>query len=260
MHADYHSFFVNHWKRNDNDFLLGRHSFRQQILSWNRNIFGNLEKQKRRIFKRLDGIQKSLSIRFSSLFSFIEIDLLNELNHIHKVERTISAQKAGIDWHRYSDFNTKYFHIIAKTKKFRGKIQALVDNLGALISDQSILKHMGRNFFPDLFSTSLIQSSLFSVSNSPSLLTFEDSLALQKLPSIDEVRATLFAMAPLKCPGPNGLHLIFFKEHWEDLHPFIFSFVTNCFVASSIRFSINHSYLSLIPKKRFLKVLKISYL
>lgn len=45
------------------------------------------------------------------------------------MERVIWAQKAGINWRKFSDWNTKYFHTLEKVKKSRSKILCLKDEM-----------------------------------------------------------------------------------------------------------------------------------
>lgn len=99
------------------DFLVGRNVSINNVKSWNTNIFGNLALIKKRLLKRIDGIQISLA-KYSSRFIFnLEKEFLLELHHIYQMERIIWAQKAGINWRKYADWNTKYFYTLAKIKK-----------------------------------------------------------------------------------------------------------------------------------------------
>ncbi|XP_021722045.1 uncharacterized protein LOC110689588 [Chenopodium quinoa] len=124
QHDRFKYFFVSHWKATDQcqPLLIGRNKFLSSIPYWNTNVFGNLNMQKKILLARLNGIQLSLANRYSRFLVNLEYDLIHELNLIYKKERVIWAKKAGINWSKFGDFNTKYFHTLAKARKSRGKI------------------------------------------------------------------------------------------------------------------------------------------
>lgn len=113
LHDDFKSFFVNHWSQHDNNFLLGQNSLHKSISSWNTNIFGNLTKQGKIILKRLDGIQYFLAYRPFVFLSNLESTFFLGLNRIHKIKRFVWAQKAGLDWRKFLDYNNKYLSYLS---------------------------------------------------------------------------------------------------------------------------------------------------
>uniref|UniRef100_A0A803LLL4 Uncharacterized protein n=1 Tax=Chenopodium quinoa TaxID=63459 RepID=A0A803LLL4_CHEQI len=48
-------------------------------------------------------------------------------------------------------------------------------------------------------------------------ISSEDLSFLSNGVSVLEIRNALFSMAPIKCPGPDGIQHIFFQEHWNVL-------------------------------------------
>ena len=130
-HPDFHSFFINNWTQPPVDFLQGSINFSSSISHWNQNVFGNIIKKKRKLLARINGIQNFLASKNSIFLSNLEKDLLSQLNNVLNIERIIWAQKAGIDWRKHMDYNTKYFHIIAKIKK--PKIRSFVFLMSSII-------------------------------------------------------------------------------------------------------------------------------
>ncbi|XP_048491336.1 uncharacterized protein LOC125492674 [Beta vulgaris subsp. vulgaris] len=248
-HPDFKKFFINNWLNSPVDFLAGRDNFLNNIKSWDCRIFGNLFQKKKRIYARLNGIQIALARCNSSFLSNLEIQLLNDLNEIHLIETRVWAQKAGFDWQRSGDLNTRYFHVLAKIKKSKGKIHALQDSRGVWVYDDSTLKNMARLAFMDILSTKHSSSLLNSSFISPVALASEDALSLGKLVSLEELSHVIKSMSPIKSPGPDEIQPVFYQQYWEDLHEPIVSFVNKCLVEGRIPESINKSYLCLIPKK-----------
>ncbi|XP_056698546.1 uncharacterized protein [Spinacia oleracea] len=247
-HPNFSDYFVQNWKPPNNDFLNGRNCFLNTISSWNHNIFGNLNKQKRIIIARIEGIQIALSNKYSRFLINLEADLLANLNDIYKKERIIWAQKAGINWRKYADYNTKYFHTIAKIKKSKGKILTLKNDQNEWVTDQLLLKNMASSYFQCLFTSQHIQGNFIFNKKSNLKLTEEEIKDLSIMISIEEVRHNLFFMDPIKTPGPDGIQPIFFQKHWNDLGATIYDFCVSCFRSCSIPKEINKSYIALIPK------------
>ena len=55
-------------------------------------------------------------------------------------------------------------------------------------------------------------------------------------------------MAPLKAPGPNGMPPLFFQTYWTDVSMDVTHAVLSCLNSCSILKSINHTFITLIPK------------
>ena len=55
-------------------------------------------------------------------------------------------------------------------------------------------------------------------------------------------------MSPLKAPGPNGMPPLFFQTYWTDVSMDVTHVVLSCLNSCSILKSINHTFITLIPK------------
>ena len=55
-------------------------------------------------------------------------------------------------------------------------------------------------------------------------------------------------MAPLKAPGPDGMPPLFFQIYWLDIGMDITKAVLSSLNSGSLLKSINHTFISLIPK------------
>lgn len=115
------------------------------------HIFGNIKKKKNNILARINGIQVALSRKYSRFLVNLEAELIQELNDIYRKERVIWAQKSGLDWRKYADYNTKYFHTIAKIKKSRGQILTLKNEQNVWITNKQDFKNLATNYFQSLF-------------------------------------------------------------------------------------------------------------
>ena len=55
-------------------------------------------------------------------------------------------------------------------------------------------------------------------------------------------------MAPLKAPGSDGMPHLFFQTFWSDIGLDVSEAVLSCLNSGTILKSINHTFLTLIPK------------
>ena len=55
-------------------------------------------------------------------------------------------------------------------------------------------------------------------------------------------------MAPLKAPGSDGMLPLFFQTFWSDIGLDVSEAVLSCLNSGTILKSINHTFLTLIPK------------
>ena len=55
-------------------------------------------------------------------------------------------------------------------------------------------------------------------------------------------------MAPLKAPSPDGMPPIFYQNFWESIGDDVAKAVISCLNSRAIPASLNHTYITLIPK------------
>ena len=63
-----------------------------------------------------------------------------------------------------------------------------------------------------------------------------------------EVGATIREMAPLKALGPDGMPPLFFQTYWSNVGMDVTHVVLSSLNSGSILKSINHTFITLIPK------------
>ncbi|KAL6145048.1 hypothetical protein ACLB2K_055736 [Fragaria x ananassa] len=56
------------------------------------------------------------------------------------------------------------------------------------------------------------------------------------------------SIGPLKAPGPDGLHAIFYQKHWEEVKQVMIPLIKNFFMNNFDLKDLNHTNIALIPK------------
>jgi hypothetical protein len=119
-------------------------------------------------------------------------------------------EKANLKWHLEGDRNTKYFHKIAKIKTSSKTITSLQDGDLVLIEPEHISNHVV-SFYKNLFCTNLVlQEPLLAEEAIPKLITDDINALLTLLPSIQEIKAVVYALNKDSAPGPDGFGAFFF--------------------------------------------------
>lgn len=141
------------------------------------------------------------------------MNLICELNKIYHYERIFLSQNSGINWNKFRDCNSKYFHIVSKVIRVKGKIPSLQDHNLQWITDQSILKNMSRENFVKILSSTTTDSAISLPFNFNNIVTAEQVVSLSSPITEEEVKSNLFRINPIKCPGPDGIQLLFLQKH-----------------------------------------------
>ena len=80
------------------------------------------------------------------------------------------------------------------------------------------------------------------------VVTEEINASLAMEYKLEEVVAAIKEMAPLKASGPDGMPPLFYQSYWPDVGKEVTQAVLSCLNSGSILRSINHTFISLIPK------------
>nr|POF24198.1 hypothetical protein CFP56_06276 [Quercus suber] len=68
----------------------------------------------------------------------------------------------------------------------------------------------------------------------PPCVSEEENMDLSRIPSPEEIKATMFQMQDLKAPGLDGFPALFYKEFWSMVGKTIVQVVTSFFIDASM--------------------------
>lgn len=91
----------------------------QKSMEWNRNVFGNIFKRKKRLEDRIHGIQRANNYCYSRELQTLERQLTSELNDVLDQEEAFWFQKSRMDWIREGDRNTLFTTIQPSSEETR---------------------------------------------------------------------------------------------------------------------------------------------
>ncbi|XP_062113082.1 uncharacterized protein LOC133824231 [Humulus lupulus] len=159
-------------------------------------------------------------------------------------------QKSKVDWLRYGDDNTTYFHACLKQRRASNCITSVVTEFGQSIEKfDDVVDHFVTHFQKIMGSKSMasrsIQRSCFSLGHK---LTLDQHISLVKPFTTKEVKDALFSINSIKSPGPDGFGPGFFKVLWSDLEAEISAAIMDFFECGNLPEEVNKATISLIPK------------
>ena len=80
------------------------------------------------------------------------------------------------------------------------------------------------------------------------MVTREMNSKLIAMHTAEEMELAIKEMAPLKALGPNGMPPLIYQTYWTDVGMDISQVVLSCLNSGSLLKSINHTFITLIPK------------
>lgn len=116
-----------------------------------------------------------------------------------------------MEWIRFGDKNTKFFHASNLVRWRRNRIDALKDECGAWVDDGEQQKTMVMEYYSGQFRMDGAAGEVFLKGAFPNIGD-EICKELGKECHVDEVKLALRGMGSYKAPGPGGYQAIFFKS------------------------------------------------
>ncbi|KAH1131350.1 hypothetical protein J1N35_002728 [Gossypium stocksii] len=215
QHQNFPSAISNLWKSNG-DVTSTLEQLTTGLKKWNTKVFGHIGTRKREITKNLRSIQHALERTNSTLLIQKEIDLREKLEEIFNQEELLWKQKSRCDWLKMGDRNTKFFiGRMLYMRKFN-RIEALRNANGEWLFEPNEVQAEAIQFFQTLYGEEPDGRSILPPNHFPQLDQVDINF-LGKAVSNEEIKSALFNMAPLKAPGSDGYHALFFQNQWSNI-------------------------------------------
>lgn len=190
--------------------------------------------------------EKMAAIRSGSLTRVQR--LKKEINRLLVKEELMWKQRSRALWLHEGDSNTRYFHNCASHRFRRNRIDSLENDECGICTEEEEIATIFVNYYQNLFTSVELDLIEEVVEPIPCSIMREMNDALCADFTKEEVVAALRSMEPLRAPGPDGLLPIFFQQFWLTIGDEVAEAVLNFLNLGNIPPSINHNYITLIPK------------
>ena len=104
------------------------------------------------ILFRREELKKACSASISASWSLIS-HLENQLNQALAIEERYWKQRSRIDWLRYGDCNTRFFHLRASARRIPNNIGGLFNEDGMWVIEKIGLEEIISNYFKKVFTS-----------------------------------------------------------------------------------------------------------
>ncbi|KAL5743665.1 hypothetical protein ACOSQ2_026781 [Xanthoceras sorbifolium] len=135
------------------------------------------------------------------------------------MEEVYWKQQSRVTWLQSGDQNTRFFFFHVQVSKYwkHNLIIGLRNFGGSWTNESDGISNIAISYFEDIFCSSCPSLADFNAVTETvdhQLSNFTYSFLSRKF-SADEVRITLFQMAPSKAPGPDGFSAGFYQKFWD---------------------------------------------
>src|SRR5690606_14561357 len=132
-----------------------------------------------------------------------------ELLSAFKEEEEFWRQQSKIMWLAVGDKNLRYFHAVCKGKRVCNRIYVLESSLGHPMYEQELIAQEITNYYQSLFTAKSYMENSFTLTDIvdqaiSSCKSDEVNEKLTTIPSLAEIRDTMFSINPDKAPGLDG--------------------------------------------------------
>ncbi|XP_025702613.1 uncharacterized protein [Arachis hypogaea] len=144
------------------------------------------------------------------------------------------------------DRNTRYFHNIVSARRRNNRIDTLVIN-GRLVRNQARIKVAIREFYKDLYHQE--DSPIMHFRDGLVVqIGEEDAMALEVMPSAEEIREAVWDCESSKAPGCDGYNMNFIKRCWNEIGFEFTAAVMGFFQMARLPADANITWVALAPK------------
>ena len=135
-------------------------------------------------------------------------------------------------------------------RRHRNKIRCIKDAVGNWLTEDNEVKEHIRSGFINLYTTELRWSTKSSNVSNFSCCYFSDEVRarIDCDVTVEEIRASLWALKLFKAPGPDGLHAGFYQHFWMEVKNSVCEEIKEIFMHGVVPSYLNETLIALIPK------------
>jgi hypothetical protein len=218
-----------------------------KLKKWSRDHFGNVTKQLKEKSEQLQRAEESSAVGNGH---DLVISIRKEVQELLLREENMWRQRSRTSWLKEGDRNTRFFHSKASQRRRRNSLVFLRLENGAIITDSEQIGRQFVDYYQELFTAAPLAGVDTILGGIQTRVTDEMNMKLTCQFTELEVTTAMEQMAPLKAPGPDGMPPVFYQSYWHVVGEEVAAAVLSCLNLGKIPASLNHSYVTLIPKTK----------
>ncbi|RVW25038.1 LINE-1 reverse transcriptase-like [Vitis vinifera] len=220
---------------------------KQKLKVWNREVFGNLEGNKRAVLQQVnywDSVESERSL------SVEETELKKEAKESYKkwilLEESHWRQLSREVWLKEGDKNTGFFHRMANAHRNNSLDRVKIDGVW-LVEDQDVREGIANAYHQRLSKDVGWKADIEGIQLDQ--ISQQEAKSLEIPFSENEIHSALMEMSGDKAPGPDGFTMAFWQSCWDFVKEEVLEMFKEFHEQGSFLKSLNNTFLVLIPKK-----------
>ncbi|CAN1246312.1 Transposon TX1 uncharacterized 149 kDa protein [Linum grandiflorum] len=223
-------------------------ALRHAIHAWQRSGVTNSARKIRNLTENIHTLREHHPIPWAQI-----VHLEQQLGEACTEESHYWRQKCRNDWLDSGDRNTAFFHRVTIGRQHFNRLGPLTDSDGVCYESEEDKLHHASQFYEHLFtsqfsSSSNVHDTFSGINLGGQRITDSMNSSLLRPFSPVDIKQAVFSIASSKSPGSDGFTAGFYQKFWPLIGPDICSGVQAFFHSNRMLRSINHTWLTLIPK------------
>jgi hypothetical protein len=214
------------WNNQPNLYGTKMYQFQQRlkytktcIKKWNKEVFGNIQEERRKLEGRMEELQQQIIHHgLSPLLRLEETQLQQEIMERDIQEEILIRQKSRVQWLQEGDKNTKFFHNSLLWHKSQNRIETLQKNDGTVAENHDEIESELVNYYRTLLTEpkGTRQEEIHQIIEViPTLISVEQNNSLTHQISMEEVEEVVREMPLGKSPRTRWVYVRFFQNLLE---------------------------------------------
>ncbi|XP_028776836.1 uncharacterized protein LOC114733531 [Neltuma alba] len=247
-HEGFSEFVSSSWGTNL-EWNQAVEDFTVKVVQWSKQTFGHIGFQKSQLSKKLHDLERQLCVTpFCERIAREKEEVWCALERLLIQEEIMWLQKSRCNWYSFGDKNTRYFHACANSRRKRNRIEAIKLQDGEWSYDKEEIMKEGTRYFEQLYREESGESPRLNFELSYPRIKESDMMMVGDKVDAEEIKKAIFAMGPLKAPGPDGLNPLFFQSQWNVVGQSVVSMVESILKDPKRIGTVNDTSIVVIPK------------
>nr|GEX34392.1 reverse transcriptase [Tanacetum cinerariifolium] len=212
---------------------------------WSQNTFGNNRHKTENLTRDIKIVQ-TLTHTPSNFYK--QRMLLQELETIWLREEMFCHQRSRVNWLKYGDCNSRFFHLYAIQRGQKNKMSGLKNSQEEWIYDNGEIQRLVRDHFGSIFTTNGARNYEEVISDLKPVVSETMNLQLQSPITDSKIHKATKQLEGLKAPGEDGFSGIFYQKYWLLIRNSICKAIRYFFDTGDMLPELNKTLVVLIPK------------
>jgi hypothetical protein len=227
-------------------------ALRRYLRGWVKNINGTCKKEKKEILDKLEQLDKRAE---NTMLAPQDLEVKQCLN----MRLMQLLREEEIKWFQWSkannllqgDSNTKYFHLVANSKRRKSQIFQLEDGDSITRGEGPLLSYI-TDYYKNLFGP--LDSGQFSLDEDKRddivQISPNENEKLIAMITEQEVKEAVFQMKHNKAHGPDGFPAEFYQIFWKTIKRDLIALFKDFYEDKLPLFSLIFGIITLLPKQK----------